>query len=145
MGALAGQRKSIGKLAFLQAHISQACELYAEITKKWTELDIPLNHQIKFIEAIQELKFEVMNQVIAKEIQDMAQNRSQIELVSKAINAREECINQIRRLDAAEAQKQKEAESTAGENQLYLPAQSFLSEMATLIQNLRQLSIHVVE
>ena len=36
-----------------------------------------------------------MNQVIAKEIQEMNGNRSQIELVDKAIKAREECIKQI--------------------------------------------------
>ena len=46
-----------------------------------------------------------MNQVIAKEIQEMNASRSQIELVHKAIKAREECIKQIRDLDQREADK----------------------------------------
>lgn len=48
-------------------------------------------------------------------------------------------MRQIRKNDADEqAIASKEAE-------VYLPSQEYLNEMATLIQNLRQLSIHVVE
>jgi hypothetical protein len=55
------------------------------------------------------------------------------------MEAREECMRQIRKNDANEqAIASKEAE-------VYIPSQEYLNEMATLIQNLRQLSIHVVE
>ena len=80
-----------------------------------------------------------MNQILHKEILDLNGGRAQIQAVEKAIQAREECVRQIRKNDAEEqANAQKESET-------YLPNQDYLSEMATLIQNLRQLSIHVVE
>lgn len=55
------------------------------------------------------------------------------------MEAREECIRQVRKNDA------EEQVIAAKEPDVYLPSQEFLNEMATLIQNLRQLSIHVVE
>jgi hypothetical protein len=57
----------------------------------------------------------------------------------KAIKAREGCIQQIRKLDEEERQRA----SLVGDE--YVPPQPFLSDMANLIQNLRSLSIHVVE
>ena len=80
-----------------------------------------------------------MNQVLHKEILELNGGRAQVQAVQKAMEAREECMRQIRKNDAVEqAIASKEAE-------VYLPSQDFLNEMATLIQNLRQLSIHVVE
>ena len=79
-----------------------------------------------------------MNQLIHKEMQDLVGDRAQIQLVKKAIIAREECIKEIRKVDQAEKDK-------GGAQDMYLPTQEFLSEMANLIQNLRQLSINVVE
>ena len=96
---------------------------YLQLNEAWKLHKIPLNHRVKFIEAIQELKFEVMNQVIIKEVQDIDQGKAQILQVMKAIVAREDCINKIRQLDADELEKQREAEKTdGGKTQLYLPA-----------------------
>jgi hypothetical protein len=80
-----------------------------------------------------------MNQILHKEILELKGGRAQIQAVHKAMEAREECMRQIRKNDADE---QAIASKVA---EIYLPSQDFLNEMATLIQNLRQLSIHVVE
>ena len=69
------------------------------------DLTIPKNHRSRFIEAIQELQFDVMNQVLNKEIYELNSEKSQIQSVQKAIFAREECINQIRQCDQRELRK----------------------------------------
>lgn len=43
-----------------------------------------------------------MNQILHKEILELNGGRSQIQAVQKAIQAREECIRQIRQNDAEE-------------------------------------------
>lgn len=44
-------------------------------------LTIPKNHRSRFIEAIQELQFDVMNQVLNKEIYELNSEKSQIQNV----------------------------------------------------------------
>lgn len=141
------------KLVNLQAHIQTSKQLFEQIQEIWrqtpsngsatTDVTIPLAHRTRFIEAIQELQFDVMNQILHKEILELNGGRSQIQAVQKAIQAREECIRQIRQNDAEELSRQQI--SIENKEQAKLPSQEFLNEMATLIQNLRQLSIHVVE
>lgn len=43
-----------------------------------------------------------MNQILHKEILDLNGGRAQIQAVEKAIQAREECVRQIRKNDAEE-------------------------------------------
>lgn len=83
-------------------------KLYEQLTDMWDQqkdLTIPKNHRSRFIEAIQELQFDVMNQVLNKEIYELNSEKSQIQSVQKAIFAREECINQIRQCDQRELRK----------------------------------------
>lgn len=64
-----------------------------------------------------------MNQVVQKELLDFQSGRSQIQIVLKAIQAREKCILMIRDTDKAEKDKmlQTEAESKGETKGLYLP------------------------
>ena len=55
--------------------------------------------------------------------------RAQILAVQKAIQAREECIKQIRQIDQDELQKMIDFK----QDEQYAPNQEFLNEMATLI------------
>jgi hypothetical protein len=54
------------------------------------------------LEAIKELQFDIMNEVLLKEIKDFNMNKAQIQIVLKSIHAREECIKTIRSMDHAE-------------------------------------------
>jgi ABC-type iron transport system FetAB ATPase subunit len=75
-----------------------------------------LNHRTRFIEAAQELNFDVMNQILHKEIIDLNGGRAQIQAVTKAIQAREECIRQIRKNDADQSA------ISAKESEVFLPS-----------------------
>ena len=44
----------------------------------WKSNDVTQNHQLRFIEAIQELPFDLMNQVIKKELEELKGNKAQI-------------------------------------------------------------------
>ena len=59
-------------------------------------------------------------------------------MVMKAITAREQCIRVIREKDQTEM-------DIASQTEGHVPSQDFIAEMSQIIQNLRQLSIHVVE
>lgn len=76
---------------------------YARLTELWNSTTnggqhrpaIPINHQIRLIEAIRELPLELMNKVMAKEIREMEAGTAQIQLAQQTILAREACIQQI--------------------------------------------------
>jgi ABC-type iron transport system FetAB ATPase subunit len=81
-----------------------------------SDAQIPLNHRSRFIEAVQELQFDVMNQILHKEIQELNGGRAQIQAVQKAIEAREECMKQIRKNDIDEQ------ENASKEAEVHLPS-----------------------
>ena len=54
----------MNKLQNMQEVIKMSKTLFSKLEECWDKGDIPLAHQTKFVEAIQELKFEMMNQII---------------------------------------------------------------------------------
>jgi hypothetical protein len=50
---------------------------------------------MRFVEAIRELPFDMMNKVMTKEIKELQTGRAQVQLAQKTIRAREDCIHKI--------------------------------------------------
>ena len=62
----------------IEQQVALARQHYARLTELWTaptggqgRIAVPVNHQIRLIEAIRELPLELMNKVMAKEIREM--------------------------------------------------------------------------
>jgi hypothetical protein len=60
------------------ASIKTSREIFDTLLEAWAADQVPFNHRSKFIEAVQELKFDLMNQVLLKEISDFKAAKSQI-------------------------------------------------------------------
>ena len=116
-------KKSNVKLAHMQEDIRASQKLFTELQELWKQNNVPLNHQTFYIEAISDLRYDIINQVNSQEIEDLKSNKAQILQVLKAIAAREKCIQMIRDSDKQEHGNMKKAEIISnGETKgLYLP------------------------
>ena len=53
--------------------------LYNELVEQWAaDKEVPLNHQIRFIEGIQELPFDLMNKLLTREVEKFRTNQAEI-------------------------------------------------------------------
>ena len=60
-GNFGSNKKSVNKLQNMQEVIKMSKVLFTKLEECWNQGDIPLAHQTKYIEAIQEIKFDQMN------------------------------------------------------------------------------------
>lgn len=87
--------------------MAEAKQQYEKMIALWTLSSssndgiIPQNHQIRFIEALRESPFDVMNKVMTKEVRELQTGHAQIQLAQKTIHAREDCIARILRCNQA--------------------------------------------
>ena len=92
------KRKGGARITNVQAHIVASKQLYLQLHNQWNQAQpvdgivVPHSHQLRFIEAIRELQFDVMNQVILKEVENLQAGCAQIQVVERAVQARESCI-----------------------------------------------------
>jgi len=73
--------------------------LISEVKRLWHEKQIPEYHQETFLKAVNCCSREFSAPMIAKEIETLKKNESQIQVLTKSILAREECILEIIDID----------------------------------------------
>lgn len=117
------KRKGGPRITNVQAHIVASKQLYLQLHNQWNQAQpvdnivVPHNHQLRFIEAIRELQFDVMNQVILKEVENLSAGCAQIQVVERAVQARENCIRQIVDLSQQQQASMQEEQRLAQEAQ----------------------------
>ncbi len=108
----------------------------SEIEKIWEENSVPPNHRALFMDNVASLNAKVFCSIIAKEIDDFQKGSAPIQKVLKVTQAREECLSEI-----ADYNK----EHLVGQGEPPVVSQDKITYVAKLLNNLRTLSIHVVE
>lgn len=60
----------------LQDNVKETNRLFNDLRSMWQTSDIPLNHQANFIEAVSDLNFQTINQLITQEIEEIKHSKA---------------------------------------------------------------------
>jgi len=109
--------------------------LKEELLQTWDSFLIPDYHRTVFLDCIYGLSPTQYSPIIAKEIEDLQQEKAPIQNAIRSIIARESCVNQVRVLDKV----LEEAEMVGS------LSPQMLDECVNILHSLRMLSLHVVK
>jgi hypothetical protein len=107
--------------------------LQSELTKYWDAYNVEVYHRNVFKDCVEGLSLELCSPIIAKEIQDMQNEKAPILKVMKAVLAREECLKNIFEMNTFISSNPQSVNSES------------INEAVELLHSLRMLTIHVVE
>eukprot|EP00350_Pseudokeronopsis_sp_OXSARD2_P009477 CAMPEP_0170563250 /NCGR_PEP_ID=MMETSP0211-20121228/65338_1 /TAXON_ID=311385 /ORGANISM="Pseudokeronopsis sp., Strain OXSARD2" /LENGTH=130 /DNA_ID=CAMNT_0010881249 /DNA_START=379 /DNA_END=767 /DNA_ORIENTATION=- len=70
-------------------------KLLLDLRSQWQIWSIPHFHRNKFMKSIQELPNSIRMGIVSQEIQELQKENSNVQLLMRAINARESCLREI--------------------------------------------------